>query len=67
MLRRFGDTTYFLEQLMKGLWAKREEGTWNRTMTREAGFQYETDFEDVSRTVAGDSELPRDLANIHSS
>ena len=32
LISLFGDTTYFLEQLIKGLRAKRKEGTWDRSM-----------------------------------
>jgi four helix bundle protein len=32
LIRLFGDATYFLEQLIKGLRAKRKEGTWDREM-----------------------------------
>jgi hypothetical protein len=32
LVRLFGDATYFLEQLIKGLRAKRREGTWDRSM-----------------------------------
>jgi four helix bundle protein len=32
LVRLYGDTTFFLEQLIKGLRAKRQEGTWDRNL-----------------------------------
>ncbi len=31
LIKRFGDTTYFLEQLIKSLKAKQKDGSWDRT------------------------------------
>ena len=48
-LRLYGDATYFLETLLKGLWAKRKEGTWNRSMgVKEQAVDY----------VASDADVP---------
>ena len=49
LIRLYGDATYFLEQLIKGLRAKRKEGTWDRSMgVREKTADY----------VAGDADVP---------
>jgi four helix bundle protein len=49
LVRLYGDTTYFLEQLIKGLRAKRKEGTWDRSMgVKDATTDY----------IAGDADVP---------
>jgi four helix bundle protein len=48
LIRLYGDTTYFLEQLIKGLRAKRKEGTWDRNMgVKEDGGEYGVGEADV--------------------
>jgi hypothetical protein len=49
LIRLFGDNTYFLEQLIKGLRAKRKEGTWNRGKAVKDG---------TADYFAGDADLP---------
>jgi four helix bundle protein len=49
LIRLYGDTTYFLEQLIKGLRAKRKEGTWDRSM----GVKDET-----TDYIGGDADVP---------
>ena len=45
----FGDATFFLEQLIKGLRAKRQEGTWDRgSGTKDSPASHE----------AGDADIP---------
>lgn len=40
----FGDATYFLERLIKGLRAKRKDGTWDRSMgVKEEAAEYAVD------------------------
>jgi four helix bundle protein len=49
IIRLFGDATYFLEQMIKGLRAKRKDGTWDRSMgVKEQTVDY----------VAEDADLP---------
>lgn len=63
MLRRYGDATYFLEQLMKKLWAKREQGTWNRSMTREDAVAYDTDSYELLRVPTSSHETALGATN----
>ncbi|HOR00531.1 MAG TPA: four helix bundle protein [Anaerolineae bacterium] len=57
LVRLYGDTTFFLEQLIKGLRAKRQEGTWDRSMgVKEASADYTTD--DGSASLALPDDLP---------
>jgi hypothetical protein len=49
LIRLFGDTSYFLEQLIKGLRAKRKEGTWDRSMGIKDG---------IADYTAGDADAP---------
>lgn len=60
LIRLYGDTTYFLEQLIKGLRAKRREGTWDRSMgVKEQGAGYVASDADVPFT------LPDELVGTH--
>lgn len=44
LIHLFGDATYFLEQLIKGLRAKRKEGIWDRDMgVKEGTVAYNND------------------------
>jgi four helix bundle protein len=50
-IRLFGDATYFLEQLIKGLRAKRKDGTWDRSMgVKEQTADYVTEDADLPFT-----------------
>jgi len=52
LIRLYGDTTYFLEQLIKGLRAKRKEGTWDRNMgVKEEAGEYGVGEADVPFTL----------------
>ncbi|MDW8269791.1 MAG: four helix bundle protein [Anaerolineae bacterium] len=55
LLGLYSDATYYLEQLIKSLYAKRNEGTWNRDLAvRESSGSYDiSPFEPI--------ELPEDL------
>jgi hypothetical protein len=52
IIRLFGDATYFLEQLIKGLRAKRKDGTWDRNMgVKEQTLDYVTEDADLPFTL----------------
>lgn len=58
LVRLYGDTTYFPEQLIRGLRAKRQEGTWDRGMgVKEASPEYGPD--DAGTAFALPDEFPR--------
>jgi four helix bundle protein len=52
LIRLFGDATYLLEQLIKGLRAKRKQGTWDRSMGVK---------EQTSAYIAGDEDADADV------
>jgi four helix bundle protein len=57
LIRLYGDATYFLEQLIKGLRAKRESGTWDRSLSaKEEPGVYIAD--DASRSFTLPDDLP---------
>jgi four helix bundle protein len=49
LVRLFGDTTYFLEQLIRGLRAKRKEGTWDRSLSAK---------DDAEAYTGSDADFP---------
>jgi hypothetical protein len=52
VIRLFGDATYFLEQLIEGLRAKRKDGTWDRSMgVKEQTVDYVTEDADLPFTL----------------
>lgn len=55
LIRLFGDTTFMLEQLIKGLRAKRKDGTWDRSMGVK---------EEPAEYVAGDADVPFNLPDL---
>jgi four helix bundle protein len=57
LVRLYGDATFFLERLIKGLRAKRQEGTWDRGMgVKETSPEYGPDDADIPFTPP--AELP---------
>ena len=53
----YGDTSYFLEQLIKSLRAKRKDGTWDRSMgVREEGVDYVVDDSDATFNLSDEEE-----------
>lgn len=56
LLKIFSDATYFLEQLIKSLRAKRKEGTWDRSMgVKEQSVDY------IAEDVDLEFEAPEDI------
>jgi four helix bundle protein len=61
LIHYFSDASYLLEQLIKGLRAKRKDGTWDRSMgVKEQSTSYVTDDSDLP-FIAPDE--PPDLGN----
>ncbi|MCK6625006.1 MAG: four helix bundle protein [Anaerolineae bacterium] len=55
LVRLYGDATWFLEQLIKGLRAKRREDNWDRSMgIKEEGVSYEATDADIPFTLPGE-------------
>ena len=64
LVRLYGDTTFFLEQLIKGLRSKRREGTWDRTLgVKEPPAAYAIDDSGAPTTLP--DELPRVPTSSH--
>lgn len=53
VLRLYGDATFFLEQLLKGLKTKRKEGGWDRSMgVKEDTAEYTVGIEEIDTDEA---------------
>jgi len=61
LLQLYSDATYNLEQLIKSLRAKRQEGTWDRSLgVRDASVSYQVHSSDLP------FELPEDFPDLDS-
>lgn len=57
LIHLFGDSTYMLEQLIKGLRAQRKEGNWDRSLgMKEETTAYIVDDSDVPFALPGEEE-----------
>lgn len=65
LIRLYADTSYFLEGLIKGLRAKRKEGTWDRSMgVKEQAAKYVSGDDDADVPFILPGEVRENLSEI---